>query len=1173
MVLLVSVICYTAPFTGTAQIFAYKEPLQQISPGTQAPNMQLKDAILALKTYYKVDIVFADHLVRDKLVPTNMVTRKKQLETDLREVLNLHGLTFRRGRGGSYIVLARKASGTTKEVQKPGHQASDHEQDLLTGTQARENRSLEVPGTETTIINSNHTVNGKIVDSETSEPLPGVNIVLKGTQQGTISDAGGHYTLVIPDDIKVTGILAFSYIGYKNIEIRIDNRSRIDVALETDLKSLDEVVVTAFGIEKEKRSISYSSQKINGEAISRVNNTNILNSLQGKVAGMTVRLPSGQPGSLPTVTIRGNRSISGSNSPIYVVDGQIITGNPGDLNPNDIEHINILKGANASALYGMLAANGAIVITTKNGSGLKKGAPVISIETGYNVDQITRLPSTQTTYAQGDNGVFNAFSANSWGPRIDEMGPYVNQLGETEQPGVYDNARHFFRNGGTYTANLDIGKSFDGGSFNVGTGYVNQQGIVPGTDFKRFTLKFGGTFNLNSRLTVGTSANISSSVANGVPPYGNSSLFYAAFFTPPTYNLRDKPVAVPGNPYEQINYRSAHDNIYWSIVHNSNNNHRTRVFGNVFASYKLSDWLSVNYRLGNDFSANTGKQVLSLGSGATGGRTNPPGGGRITNELTTTNVLNSNLNATLSKTFGQFDLQALLGGDLYHNNSLSNTSVGDNIIIGGFDNISNTTARNINESISRRRIAGVYSNIDVSWRNTVYLNLTGRKDKVSNLPSGNRSFFYPSVGTGIVLTEFLSLPDNLIPFAKIRASYAESGQAGNIYVQDMVFLNNGIAHGRSAGNFVFPFEGINAFAQSTTLIAKDLKPENTRITELGFDIRFLNNRLGLDYTYFNSKTENQIFDVPVPISTGFSVERRNGGAVSSRGHEIVITGKPLTGSGLNWDLTFNFSSYKNIVNSLAEGIERMTLSSVLAPDIVIERGRPYPIIRGTAYARDPGSDMIVVDSQERLSNGNVNPLYGMPLQANSPKELGTSIPDFEIGFINSLRYRSLSLDIQVDWRKGGQMYSSFNRLGSLYGMTPETINREPDDKVVLAAKKGFFDSNGNLVVEGDNDIQIVKGAAYYTGRPNTIHEAHVYDASFIRLREVRIAYSLPSKWVNKKIFREGSVYLTGRNLMLRSNVPNHDPEESSTSDSSAGTGQHLTYPQIRSFGGGIQMKF
>lgn len=1020
---------------------------------------------------------------------------------------------------------------------------------------------------------ADHTINGQVLDAETNEPLPGVNIVLKNSQQGTISDVNGGYTLVIPDDTRITGVLTFSYIGYKNTEVKVDNRSRIDVMLETDLKALDELVVTAFGIEKEKRSISYSSQKIEGEAIARVNNPNILNSLQGKVAGMTVRLPSGQPGSLPTVSIRGNRSISGSNSPIYIVDGQIIDGNAGDLNPNDIENINILKGANASALYGMLAANGAIVITTKNGAGLKKGSPVIRMETSYNVDQITRFPDTQTIYAQGDNGRFNPFSGNSWGPRIDTMGSYINQLGDSEQASVYDNARQFFRNGGTYSANLDIGKSFEDGSFNLGTSYVNQQGIVSGTDFKRFTLKFGGTFDLNPKLKVGASANLSTSNSNGVPPYGNSNLFYAAFFTPPTYNLKDKPISIPGNPYQQINYRSAHDNIYWSLAHNSNRNDRTRVFGNFFANYKPSDWLSLNFRLGNDFFANTRKEVLSLGSGGTGGRTNPPGGGRITNGSSTTNVLNSNLNATLSRTFGQFDFQALLGGDLYHNYSLSNTSTGDNIIVGGFDNISNTTARNINESISRRRIAGFYGNLDVSWQNTVYLNLTGRKDKVSNLPSGNRSFFYPSVGTGIVLTEFLNIPDKLISFAKIRASYAESGQAGNIYVQDMVFLNNGIGQGRSAGNFVFPFEGINAFAQSSVLIARDLKPENTRIAEFGFDVRLLNNRLSLDYTYFSSKTENQIFDVPVPVSTGFSVERRNGGAVSSKGHEIMITGKPLTGSGLNWDVTLNFSSYQNIVNSLAEGIERMTLSSTLAPDVVIERGRPYPIIRGTAYARDPDSDMIVVDSQERLPNGTINPHYGMPLQASLPKELGTSVPDFEIGFINSFRYRSLSLDIQIDWRKGGQMYSSFNRLGSLYGMTSETINREPDNELVLHAKKGFFDSNGNLVVEGHNDIEIVKGAAYYTGRPNTIHEAHVYDASFIRLREVRIAYSIPSRWVNKKIFKEGSVYLTGRNLALRSNVPNHDPEESSISGSSAGTGQHLTYAQIRSFGGGIQMKF
>ena len=1118
----------------------------------------LKEFLNELEHKFQVSFHYLSVTVKEKYVNNGIATsdiEADQLESYLRQILEPLSLIVEKANNRRFIIYAKKQSDNKikrlkNRAEKHAHGPKDPQPKI---SQNPDEQPWRKAGSEKIISGS--------VTSDTGEPLPGVNILAKGTNIGSITDVEGKYQVSVPDE---TAILVFSFVGYVTEEVEIAGRNVIDITLVQDVSTLTEVVVTAFGIEKEKKALTYAAQEIQGEEVSKVNNPNIINGLQGKVAGVIVRQISGAPGATPEIRIRGNRSVRGGNAPIFVVDGQIINGRPQDIDPKNIETINVLKGPNAAALYGILASNGAIVITTKAGIYQQPGKAVVNFETGYNVDQVTRLPETQSTFGQGVGGALNLFTPFSWGPRIDTLGVYTNQLGEQEEAAVYDNDSDFFVTGGTYNANLSVEKRMAEGNYAIGGGYTRQEGVVEQTDFERFNLKFSGNYDISPRFTIGASINSSFTESNEAAPRGNSSVFYAAYFAPPTYNLRDKPISQPDDPFAQINYRNAHDNIYWSVKNNSDNDEIIRTFGNINIRYKPLDWMSVNYRFGNDYFLVSTKRVFALGSGATGGRTSPPSGGNITDILSYNNTINSNLNVNMDRSLGDFNFNLLVGADFFHNRSRNITSQGDNIIVGGFDNISNTSIQTTAENISRRRIVGFYGNFEANWRSMLFLNVTGRNDVVSNLPGNDRSFFYPSVGLGFVFSEVLQLPEQSLTFGKIRASYAESGQAGSIYVQEEVFNNAPIGAGHGAGSFEFPFNGINAFTQSGRLIADDLATENTRTYEVGLDVRFLNNRIGVDYTYFNTLTDNQIFNVPVALSTGFSTETRNAGEISSVGHEVVLNTTLLESSDFSWDLTTNFTTYQNKVESLGEDIESLRIGG-FRTQIVLEPGQDYPVVRGSGYARDPATGEQVMDSRATLPNGNPNPSYGMPLEDPDDMILGSAVPDFEFGFINTVRYKGFALSVQVDWREGGVISSGFNRLGKLYGMLDQTENRTQE--IMIQGKKGFYDNQGNLVIEGDNDVSFVPGEHYYRRVLDRIRESNVYDASFVRLRELSLSYDLPATWLEKAGISQATVYFTGRNLALKSNVPHADPEESNWPGE-----QYLTYPQIRSFGAGFRIQ-
>jgi len=1059
-------------------------------------------------------------------------------------------------------------------------------------------------------------VTGTVTSAEDGSPLPGVSVSIRGTTAGTITGVNGQYQLQLPASADA---LVFSFVGMLTREVEISGQGRINVVMEPDLLQIDEVVVTAMGIRKEKKALGYSVQEIDANRISGAKNTDLSKSLQGKIAGITVKQSSGMPGATSNVTIRGNVSLTGDNQPLYVVDGMPVASekafkekvgegtNPSsrvvDLNPEDIESISVLKGATASALYGLRAANGVVVITTKSGKAAKMAGKrtLVSVNSNFSVDQITRLPELQSTYAQGNGGQLGLYSSGSWGPRIDTLQNYHSQLDnlylanpyETldgspppNVPKVYDNQEDFFKKGYTLTNSVNISSSTDRANYSLGFGRTDQKGIIETTGMVRSSAKFNGNFNLGEKWTASLSANVAKVDIDKIP--GGSNLanpLFTVYFAPRTYDLTNTPYEDPANPFIQQHYRVTMDNPYWALEHSSFNEVTDRFFGNANLVYNPFDWLGVNYRIGLDKFITTGHEVISLGSGA--GRAYPdlavvgfpaePGGGQVDDYTYQRQELNSNLSVRIDKDFGKIGIDAIFGNEFYDITTNQHYMTGTDITIGGFDHLSNTDTQVAVQQLTRQRVVGFYGTATADYASMIFLTLTGRNDIVSNMPAGHRSYFYPSASLGFVFSDLGFMQDQqVLPFGKIRASYSQMGQAGDLYATRTLFTpkekTESIGSGFLNNEFTFPYMGNPAFTLQSVLLSSDLRPQNVTTWEVGADLRFYQNRVGIDYSYYYVNATDQIFSVPLAASTGFRSEYRNAGVLESRGHELVFSFVPLRRGGLEWEVMTNFAKNDNMVVELAPGVERIqtgyqNFSSVGA---FAYAGHEYPVIFGSSYVRDDDG-RIVVDSRETVA-GEPNPFYGMPL-AGPEKILGNVNPDWDASLTNTLTFKGFSVSAQFYYSKGGVISSGLNRLLRNYGAAKETEDRETP--VVLPnTAKGYLDpGTGDLILEGDNDIEILKGEDYWATVQWNITESAVFDKTMLRLKEVVVSYDMPQRWFANTFISSVSLYLNGRNLALWTEYPNFDPESSTAEGNGIGAFEYVSLPNTRSYGGGIKVMF
>lgn len=1028
-------------------------------------------------------------------------------------------------------------------------------------------------------------VSGVVVD-DIGEPVIGASVVVKGTTVGVATDVDGKFTINVPDG---KDILVFSLVGMKQKEQAVSQNMR--VVMDNDSKILDEIVVTAMGISREKKALGYATQNISTQDLTQASNSSLAGALQGKVAGVQITPSSGMPGSSSQIVIRGARSFKGNNSPLYVVDGMPISstsdentdtkGNGSitgtdyanravDIDPNDIESIEILKGQAASALYGIRASNGVIIITTKSGKNLKKGKPQVSVSSNISFDKISRYPKMQTMYAQGTGGGYEPNTSKAWGPLISELpndpkyggntsNSYTNSgaalvpgkyyvpqraqagLDPWATPAVYDNIKDFFETGVTWNNSFNVAQALEKTTYSVSLSSSTQDGIVPSTGMDRYTAKIGADTKLTDNWSsgfVGTYVNTSITKM----PSANSGLVATVFGAPPTYDMAGIPTHVAGNPYSQVNYRGGNfENPYWAVDNNEFSEKTSRFYGNMYANYatKLNSTdkkLNVKYQIGTD--AYTTTYLDSWGYGS-----NLEGRGKTENYTWTNVSFNSLLTANFDWTINEdWTFNALIGNEIIHDSRKYRYEYGAGYNFSGWNHIQNATIKkNESEDLSRRTV-GFFGSASASYKNMLYLGVTGREDIVSGMPRNNRSFFYPSISTSFVLTELDVFKNDIIDFAKIRASYAEVGQAAEEYLRNYFYVPS-YAGGFYAGEpIIYPINGINGFKPYYKVYDPELKPQNTRSYELGFDVTFLKGLFDVSYTYSRQNVKDQIFDVPLAGSTGIESIVTNAGKIHTNSHEISLNVNPVKTRLVDWSVGFNWSKIDNYVDELAPGVESIMLGGFVTPQVRAGIGDKFPVIYGVDYARDDQGRILVDDN-------------GLPM-AGANAVIGNVSPDFILGFNTSLRISKVRIAAVFDWKNGGQMYHGTNGLLDYYGVSKNT-----EDRTTPIVFDGWKKDGTK------NDIQVTDHENYYSVL-NNIDASSVYDNSFIKLRELSVSYDLyKNSWI------EIGVNGFARNILIWTELPNFDPESSQGNNSMAGAFERFSLPQTSSYGFGFNVKF
>jgi len=1045
-------------------------------------------------------------------------------------------------------------------------------------------------------------VSGQVTALESGAPIQGVSVAVLGKPNATQTDQAGKFSM----NVNENSILVFSYIGYTSKQLNIGQLQTVQVQLTAEENALQEVVVTAMGISKDKRALGYATQGLKNDELTRASNTNMATALQGKVSGVEVAPSSGMPGASAKITIRGARSFTGDNSPLYVVDGMPIssasdvsTGNSVsgsdfanrgvDIDPNDIESINILKGQAASALYGMRASNGVILITTKSGKGAQKGKAQITLNSNLSIDKVSILPKLQSIYAQGTKGEFDHTSSNSWGPRIDQLAndpnyggnmsnAYTDEFGMQEgkyyvpqlaaagldpwaRPRAYNNAKDFFDVGTTLSNSINVVQGFDKGHYSFTLGNANASGIIPSTGMDRYNAKLSAEAQLSDHFKTGFFGNyVTSKITKQTG--ANNGIMATVYGAPASYNLAGIPSHIQGDPYTQNNFRntSGFDNAYWALDNNAFTERSQRFFGNAFLQFdsKLgtdNQKLVLKYQLGTDAYTTNYTDLWGYGHANQFGS--------IEHYAYTINELNSLATASYSwKINDDFNFDALLGNEIVNKTLKYDYAFGRNFNFPGWNHMDNASIYNASESYRRTRTFGTFGNVSLGWKNMLFLNITGRNDIVSTMPRNNRSFFYPSTSLGFIFTEIDAFKNNVITYGKLRASVAEVGQAGTYF--DSYYSTPIYGGGFSSGTPIqYPIVTENgnivAYVPDNRVYDPNLKPQNTRSYEIGTDLTFFQGLFNVAYTFSRQNVKDQIFPVPLAGSTGSSEFITNGGSIHTNAHELTLQFSPIRQhANWKWDFAFNFSKIDNYVDELAEGVQSIFLGGFVEPQVRASIGEKFPVIYGTSYLRNEAGQIVVNEK-------------GIP-QLGEETVIGRVSPDFMLGFNTQVEYKKFRFSAVLDWKQGGQMYSGTSGILDYYGVSQYSADvRTPGTSFMFhkdAVKVAGLDANGEKVY-AKNDIQIAaENAQNYFQTINDISESMIYDNSFVKLREVTIGYPVLSK---KSIKLDVTAF--ARNILIWSKFKNLDPESAQGNTNMGGAFERFSLPGTSSYGLGVNLKF
>lgn len=1041
------------------------------------------------------------------------------------------------------------------------------------------------------------TITGLIVDAE-SEPLVGVNVIVKGTTIGTVSDVDGTYALDVDDNAVY---LVYSYTGYETQEISLGLSNIIDLTMAEGVE-LDEVLVTALGISKDEKAIGYAVSQVNSSEINRAADINPLSSIKGKVAGIDISSANGQPGASSKVRIRGVGSITGSASPLLVIDGvpqfdnftgvdpdrtgsldrQVDYGNSlGDLNPNDVESVTVLKGAAASALYGSRAGSGVIIVTTKRAN---LDQPLrIEYNGSYTRSEVGRLQHTQSIFGQGWSGVHDLNENGSWGPKYDGKNRLWGKVVDNQQQ-----VRSFeYRGDKALRDAFGIGAEFQNSiAFSAGTksaryrlGFTNtsSDGIIP-TDqdsYGRQAISLSGGVKIG-KLDINTSINYQRKSQKVVPGgQGDTGGLGSAYVNeiyqiPGDFSILD--FQDIDNKFNNLDnyYTSFAQNPFFGLIQNGNQFKSNRTYGNLEFGYNVLSNLKLSARFGGDLTDSNIEEwgaVAKLTPGSNNallGATENPGA------IKESSIYRSSWNVDL---LGQYDvsltedlsLGVLAGYNIWETRYKLNEARANNLTIPGFYDLNNSPDPvNIFSQDERERALGVYTSLNLGYRNWLYLTLTGRNDWFSTVPLENNSGFFPSASLSAVVSELLP-SDDVLSYLKVRASWARVANDADPYLSTSGFDVASIRSG-GFGALNLPVGGINGFEIDDGLANANLGLEETTELEFGVDARFFNNRIGVDLTLYDRRTDGQILTADIAASSGFTSQTLNVGELQNKGVEVGIKLVPIQTRNFSWEIDYNFSKNNNEVLSLdeANGISEVTVFGLAGSiDIRARKGTSAAEFFGPVPKRNEAGQIIV------------NPNTGFPVQADDFESYGSAFHDYSMGITNTFRYKSLALGFTADYRKGGMLYSSTADINYFVGSALETTYNDRNPFVI---PNTVIDNGDGTYSDNTTPIEYDDIWSYwndFSGNESFISRKNVVDRTYFKLRQLHISYDLPKRWLGD-IAERASLTLYGRNLLLWTPEENYyiDPESSSFGTGQAGEfGEFYNTPTTRDYGMKLNVVF
>jgi TonB-linked SusC/RagA family outer membrane protein len=1024
------------------------------------------------------------------------------------------------------------------------------------------------------------TITGVVSDG--TGPLPGVNVVVKGTTKGVSTGFDGAYSI----KAKEGETLVFSFMGMREVSKVIGASNVMNTVLQEDSKVIGEVVVTAFNIKRNPKNLGYAVSSVKTEELTENAEPDLSRALNGKVAGVNVNISNGVAGSANQITIRGINTFSGNVQPLVIVDGVAydiseyatssqVTGGGGyqsalsSLDPNDIASINVLKSAAASALYGSRAVNGVIVVTTKSGSASKKKGKVsVNVSLGTSLEEIANLPEYQNTYGAGTN--FNYGNVNgSWGPRFDSLATiptwpaylaaFPGQFGATvaykAQP---NNVKSLFKTGLITDQSIGLNYAGSEGNFGLTVSKLNQEGYIPFNDFDRTSISVGGNFKFNEKFTFGGNLSYSKTGQTGgffgeqqFP--GSSSAFARVLFMARNWDMSLPFERPDGGSVSAL--PAASDHPLWSLKHDriETGTHRT-VAGFNF-DYKFNSNLSAAYRIGINRYVLNRDEIRDRFSRAAGGTGSIQRSDIVNEDLESTFTINYNKKLT-----DKFGINAIAGSNIYQNKFNYNEVLGTTFILPNIFTLQNMQSLASNaDSSSKKRNSGLFGDLSLSYDDIYFLNGTVRNDWSSSLPKNNNSYLYYSASASVIVSEALKINDKYVNLWKIRGSYGKVGRDATAE-----FLN-------STFNINPAFNGQPSVSNSTTLANQALTPEFTTEFEVGTDIEMFNRRFILDLTAYDKKTTDIITPREVTTSTGYSTFNTNVGSMRNKGIEAALTVVPLKTDNFKWSLTTVFTKNENEVLSIDGESERSQLR-VNTPSYLIV-GQPFGVFYGTKFARDANGSFLI------------NQTTGGVLQDPNEGIIGDPNADFKMSFTNALTYKGFSLRAQVDWKQGGDVSST-----TIQQLLGRGVTRDTEDREKTFIIPGFYgnpttgqpllDSGGNQI---PNQVQLSMNELYFspansnTFGINSVDEADIYDGTVFRLREISLTYDMSSKILSKTPFSAVSLSLLGNNLWyFAPNVPkytNFDPEISSLGTGRAQGVEIASAPTAKRYGFKLNLSF